>query len=83
MENVEDRTERIAKRIIAMATIWQKSPYKISVYPGETVSGKHKEPHLHVGYGRENDGSIRVSDGELVEGNLPQNALLPDPQQTD
>ena len=77
----EKRIDKIASKIvtsrdvIAMATIWNKSPYKVSVYPDD-AEGKHKKRHvsLRVQKGEE-QGNVAISDGEVLNGNLSQGSI--------
>ena len=69
-ESKESRIARIALNIVAMPTIWNKAPYKVSVYNND-AEGSHKKRRvsLLVSKGKET-GNIAIRDGEVLNGNL-------------
>ena len=73
----EDRIEIIAKKIvskeiIAMATIYNKDNYKVSIYPA-SAEGSHKENHVSVVVRKDDEaGNLAVCDGRVLNGNLSQ-----------
>ena len=74
MNATEKKIERIAKRIVAFPKIWDTAPFRVDAYPGEEL-GKHKELHVHVRYNTDEAGTVKVSDGTMLAGNLTKKAL--------
>ena len=69
-ESKESRIARIALNIVAMPTIWDSSPYKVSVY-NQDAEGKHKKRHVSVVVSKgEENGNIAIQDGQVLNGNL-------------
>ena len=71
------KCEIIAKNIAtttinAMATIYNKDSYKVSVYPA-SAEGSHKENHVSVVVRKDDEaGNLAVCDGRVLNGNLTQ-----------
>lgn len=69
------KCEIIAKNIAAttinaMATIYNKDSYKVSVYPA-SAEGSHKENHVSVVVRKDDEaGNLAVCDGRVLNGNL-------------
>jgi len=75
MNKVSEELLRIAKQLIAMPTIWDTRPYKVSAYPDE-AEGKHKEKHVAVQVSNgEEQGSVSLKDGSCLIGNLSSKTL--------
>lgn len=67
---MNDKIDRIAKMIMVMPTIYNTSPYKISVYPDD-AEGSHKERHISVIVQKgDESGTISIRNGELLAGYL-------------
>lgn len=66
----QNKVEKIARKIMAMATIYQQDKYKVSVYPVQ-AEGSHKKSHVSVVVSRGDEtGNIAINDGEVLNGNL-------------
>lgn len=62
----------VAKQINAMATIYNKDSYKVSIYP-VSAEGSHKENHVSVVVRKDDEaGNLAVCDGRVLNGNLSQ-----------
>lgn len=70
----EKEITRIAKRLVGAPVIWDQTPFKIEVHPGEE-NEKHKSQHLHVTYQKDKEGSVEISSGTQLAGGLPPRAL--------
>ena len=68
----ETIANNIATTINAMATIYNKDSYKVSVYPA-SAEGSHKENHVSVVVRKDDEaGNLAVCDGRVLNGNLSQ-----------